>query len=314
MTEETNDSGASTREQVFGLLGNDTRMGIMQALWDGFEFESYVTGSQEPLSFSELKTRSEYDGTGNFNYHLDRLTGTLVGFREDGYVLSPLGYNVMRALDTFATFEYGTVAEAALGDPCPFCGGELVGRYRREILEVSCRDCGGLAEDGGFTSVQLVSNAVESLDVETLLDAGALKLERRVDSSRHGLCWKCYSGLERELELCADHDRDAAGICGACRHRYAGHVAAECPNCGTGAAGPLVEYAAHVPAVRAAFERDGRGPATLGPWGFRLAAFGTVTETDLSQSPPGVTYRFDAGGERVEVRITGDELRVAVLS
>ena len=314
MTGKPGDGEVSTREQIFELLGNDTRMGIMQALWEGFEFEHYVTESQEPLPFSELKTRSEYEGTGNFNYHLERLTGGLVEFRGDGYVLSPLGYNVMRALDTFATFEYETVDESHLPGPCPFCAGELVASYRREILEVRCRDCGGLAEDGNFTFVQLESSTAEGVGIERLLDAGTLRLERRVDSSHHGLCWECYGRLDRSVVLCRDHDRGEDGICEDCRHRYAGHVEIDCRNCGTGGTGPLVEYAALVPAVRAAFEREGCGPATLGPWGFRLAAFGAVTEDVISRTPPTVTCRFDPGGETVAVRITGgDGFRMAVL-
>lgn len=291
-----------TQDELFKLLGNETRMRILRTLWEEFEFEYYVTESQTPLSFSSLRSRAG-EGISNFSYHLEELTGVLVENDDDGYLLTPLGYNVMRAIDTFATFDYHTVDETALDDPCPFCGGTLEGSYRREMLEVQCRDCGGLAEDGNFTFVQVATTTADKLDLSRLLDVGIRNLEERIDSSRHGICWECHVPLERTLDCCEEHERDEAGVCPACANRYALALTVECPNCGTAGRGPLLEYAVVAPEVRAFFGEHGQHPVDIGPWRYRLAAFSAVEETALTTDPPGGTYRFAVDDQSMTVHI-----------
>lgn len=301
-----------TEDELFKLLGNDTRMRILGVLWEEFDFQAYVTQSQEPVPFSDLRSQAGRGNT-NFNYHLEQLLGVLVEKRDVGYLLTPLGYNLMRAIDTYATFEYDTVSQTPLEEPCPFCDGTLLGRYEREILEVRCRDCGALAEDGNFTFVQLETTTAGNLELDRLLDVGIRNLEERVESSFHGICWECHSTLERTLERCDDHERDGSGVCPACSHRYGIQVDVECPNCNTGGRGPLLEYALLVPDVRALFRRHGLGPADVGPWCYRLAAFEAVEEADLSVDPPGVTYRFALDDDVVAVRIEeADEIGITV--
>lgn len=291
-----------TEEQLFELLGHEVRMDVLRVLWEAFEFDEYVTETRDPVAFAELRRRSEYDGCGNFGYHLEKLVGTLVEKEREGYLLSPLGYNLMRALDTYATFEYETVEETALSDPCPFCGGELVASYQRELLEVHCRDCDGLAESGYFTFVQVESTTVTHIGIEDLLDAGIRTLEQRVRSSLYGRCWECYSTLERTLECCETHAGDER-VCPDCSHRYAMRIDVDCPNCGTGGRGPLFEYAMLVPDVRVLFADHGLAARQVGPWRYRLAAFEAAEEGDLAVDPPGVTYRFELGDDTVAVRI-----------
>lgn len=302
-----------SEEQLFKLLGSDIRMSILQVLWQEFHFEAYVTQSRDPLSFTDLRARSEYDGSGNFGYHLDQLTGILVERQDDGYLLSPLGYNLLRAIDTYATFEYETIGETVLEDSCPFCGGDLVGSYQREILEVLCRDCDGLAEEGHFTFVQLASTTATGLDMSRLLDIGTLTLEKRVDHARHGLCWECHSDLNRTLDVCETHERGEGGTCDDCTLRYATKLEVTCPNCGTGGTGPLLEYAILVPAVRDLFRRHDHGPHEVGPWRYRLAAFEAARETVHSHDPPVVTYQFERATESVTVRIEErDDIEITV--
>jgi len=292
-----------TEEQLFELLGHEVRMEVLRVLWEAFEFDAYVTQSREPVPFAELRERAAYEGSGNFGYHLERLVGTLLEKTAEGYLLSPLGYNIMRALDTYATFEYETLEETVLADPCPFCGGALVASYQREVLEVNCRNCDGLAETGYFTFVQLESTTAADLDTQDLLDAGIQNLEQRVRSSLYGRCWECHRTLERTLEHCDEHTATGAEVCPECDHRYAMLIDVNCPNCGTGGRGPLFEYAMLVPEVRMLFADRGLGARQVGPWRYRLTAFGAVEETDLTTDPPGVTYRFVLKDDSVAVRI-----------
>ena len=301
-----------TVEKLFRLLGNETRMGIVQALWDEFDFNAYVIESREGTPFATLRERTGVEDSGNFNYHLGQLSGVLVEDLEDGYVLTPLGYNLMRAIERYATFEYDTVDEQVLDDPCPFCGGDLVADYRREILGVRCRDCPGLALDGNFTFVQLPATGAQHLSMPGLLDAATLAMFSKITASFHGVCWECHAPMERTFEVCEEHEPDFEGICAACDLRYRTLVRANCPNCGTGGRGPVLEYAIVSSAVRALFADAGLGPEQVGPWNYRLAAFESVAGTTVETDPIAVEIAFELDGRTEHVRVEDGSRRVKV--
>jgi DNA-binding transcriptional ArsR family regulator len=64
-------------EEAFAVLGNEIRLEILQRLGE----------ADEPLAYSELFERMDYDDSGNFSYHLDQLVGHFVG-RSDGGIVS----------------------------------------------------------------------------------------------------------------------------------------------------------------------------------------------------------------------------------
>jgi DNA-binding transcriptional ArsR family regulator len=66
---------------VFELLSDETRVRIVSEL-------SAAAGS---LRFSTLCDRVGVQDTGRFNYHLERLRGSLVAKGEEGYVLTETG-------------------------------------------------------------------------------------------------------------------------------------------------------------------------------------------------------------------------------
>lgn len=299
-------------EELFALLGNQTRMQILRVLWDEFDFEQYVTESRDGIRFAALRDRAGIDDPGNYNYHLGRLVGTVVEDREDGYVLTPLGYNLMQAIDSYASFSYETVEEWVVDDACPFCGGCLAAEYRREVLEVRCRDCGGLGSDGNFTSVELSSTGVQHLDEQALLDAAIVTMASKVRSSMQGICWNCKSAVDTVLEDCERHERDHAGICGNCNHRYRSTVDVTCPTCGTEGHGPVIEYAIVSPRVGAFFADADHGPGQIGSWRYRLDALGAATETVTDTDPVTVRAEFSFGGDSCRVRIESGPSGIAV--
>lgn len=77
-TSEANPSLATT----FDLLGDKTRLRIV---------ESLLEADPEPLRFSEIRSRVGARDPGRFNYHLNRLRGSLVEQRDEGYVLTREG-------------------------------------------------------------------------------------------------------------------------------------------------------------------------------------------------------------------------------
>ncbi|WP_255190544.1 winged helix-turn-helix domain-containing protein [Natronobeatus ordinarius] len=293
-------------DEVFHLLANETRMQIMHVLWERFSFSAYVTESHEGIAYSELLAGAGAEDSGNFNYHLGQLTGTLVEKRTDGYVLTPLGYNLMRSIERYSSFEYETRPKRPLEEPCPFCGGELVGEYRREIVSVRCQDCDGLADDGNFTFVQIPASGATDLSMAALVDVATLELFSKVTTAGHGFCWSCHAPIDCSIDGCESHERTAAGSCERCGQRFHSLLGIECDSCGTSGQGPLLEYVLTVPAVSAFFESAGVGPRQVGPWRYRLAAFGAVTETVVDTDPVIVEFSFSLEDRSCSVTVGED--------
>lgn len=300
-------------EALFGLLGNESRMRILRALWDEFGFQEYVTATREGTSFGTLRERAGIEDPGNFNYHLGELTGSLVESRDDGYVLTPLGYNVMRAIERLGEFEYASIDPWKTDDPCPFCGAPLVAEYRREVLEVTCEACGALAGSGHFTYVEIPSPGSGELDREDLLDAATVELTAKVRSSLQGFCWQCHSRMDTEVKRCEDHDRNDEGICETCNNRFSATVDASCSACGTSGHGPVVEYAIASPAVAAFYASAGRGPGQIGPWQYRLEALADVKETVRETDPPTVLAEFERDSGRYATRVEASSRGVSIV-
>lgn len=119
-------------EEVFGLLADEIRVGILQALWDN------DTG---PLSFSELREATGVSDSGQFNYHLGKLVGRFVTRSDDGYDLTQAGKLVNGAIEAGAYTGEATIDPIALEEPCSSCGGDQTLSYEDETVRVSCADC-----------------------------------------------------------------------------------------------------------------------------------------------------------------------------
>lgn len=75
-------------EEAFALLGNETRIAIVDALGD-------ADGS---LSFSDLRSAVGVRDSGLFNYHLSKLLGAFVERTDDGYELSEAGVHAYESI------------------------------------------------------------------------------------------------------------------------------------------------------------------------------------------------------------------------
>lgn len=75
-------------EDAFAVLGDETRLQILQALGE----------ADEPLAFSELFERIEYEDSSNFGYHLRKLVGHFVRKSDEGYTLWEAGRRVVEAV------------------------------------------------------------------------------------------------------------------------------------------------------------------------------------------------------------------------
>ena len=129
MSELPIDTAADVEElratEAFTLLGSETRLAILLALWEADEL--FDDGPPNPserqaLSFSELRERVDYDTSSNFSYHLDQLLGSFVRKTDDGYELLPAGDNIVHAIVASAGFVDRTVPPMGVDHDCPRCG------------------------------------------------------------------------------------------------------------------------------------------------------------------------------------------------
>ncbi|MHB9288699.1 ArsR/SmtB family transcription factor [Halobacteriales archaeon Cl-PHB] len=118
---------------AFGALADDTRVEILRALWE--------VGDQT-APFSELRDAVGMADSGQFNYHLDKLTGTFVRKTDDGYELSHAGRTVVGGLLSGTYTMTREVDSIPLEEPCPFCGGDRTFNYEAEQVVNDCEGCG----------------------------------------------------------------------------------------------------------------------------------------------------------------------------
>lgn len=89
------EKGRLDPDEAFAVLGNETRIAILQAL----------ERADEPLAYSDLKRQVEVCDSGRFNYHLEKLIGHFVERSDEGYWLRTVGERAAKAViaGTFTT-------------------------------------------------------------------------------------------------------------------------------------------------------------------------------------------------------------------
>ncbi|MFB6206666.1 MAG: ArsR/SmtB family transcription factor, partial [Haloglomus sp.] len=92
---ELGEPTALSPDEAFGVLGNETRIQILQTLGE----------ADGPLSFTELRDRVGIRQGSQFNYHLDKLVGHFVRKTDDGYELRLAGRRVIYAVLSEAVTE-----------------------------------------------------------------------------------------------------------------------------------------------------------------------------------------------------------------
>jgi hypothetical protein len=173
--------------EAFALLGNETRIEILQALHDA--------GTDDgPVPFSELHERTSIDDSAHFNYHLKQLTDHFVRKCEDGYTFRHAGWKAVRSV--FA----GTFTERARLDPfeapgeCYHCGSALQARYADEHLTVECTDCGRT-----HVSYPFAPGALADRTPAELLQAFHHHVRHHYCLAADGVCPECLGRVETTL-------------------------------------------------------------------------------------------------------------------
>ncbi|WP_331234916.1 winged helix-turn-helix domain-containing protein [Natronorarus salvus] len=238
--------GGVTPTEAFSILGNGTRVAILQALWEG----------EEPMSFSDLREAVGVD-KGNFNYHLNELSH-FVRRREGGYELRETGNQVIRAVLTGVITDVPELDPVPIGRPCPFCDSPIELRYEDETMMASCESCagtsGGDLPRGVFMSIDGFPPAgLAGRSLPEVLEVAHLLFEASAATMVQGVCPECAVETDTEILVCEEHAIGPDGLCESCGRVPELLVEFTCPNCETASRPVLWMPAIYHPAAIALF-------------------------------------------------------------
>ncbi|MFB6354389.1 MAG: hypothetical protein ABEJ92_09925 [Halobacteriales archaeon] len=286
---------------AFATLGNETRLGILLALWDAHRPGYEGAG----LTFSELRERVGVGDSGQFNYHLEKLVGEFVRKTGTDYSITEAGNRIVRAVVGSVGVEEPTPEPVALSHPCPVCGGATEFQYDDGHVFFCCTECPGLYElsdakpDGVLTSEGCTRSAFAGRDLLEVYDAVRTRAKTHFENMIQGVCPECIGPVTRSLVICDAHDSD--GVCAGCGSRFEARIELECVVCKQFAQGPVRTLMSFHPDVLAlyiehdipfAYEPDPKTMLTP-----RLWPDGELEQAVLSDEPAAVrvTLEYDRG-------------------
>lgn len=299
-----NEEDGTHLDDAFALLGNETRMAILRALWD--VRDPFRPTGENALSFTELRERVGVSDPGQFNYHLNRLVGTFLARTDEGYVLPPNAVNMLRAAVVRSGVEDVSLDPTPAEDPCPLCGGDVEALYADDQLVVRCTACPGEYESEVSPEGTLIASqtfpkpGVEERDGQELWQALIDHSAIAAFGFLRGLCPECAVRPTVSTDACTDHATD--GICESCGSTQAALATVHCENCSFAWRVPAWIPAMVHPEVIAFFHDHGLdavGGLTLEVYNVLLTAEETVPSVD--------PLRLEEA-----VELDGDELAVVV--
>lgn len=295
-------------DNAFSLLGNETRMEILQVLGN----------AEEPLSFSRLREQVGMGNSGQFSYHLNQLAGHFVRTSEDGYELNIAGLRVIEAVLSGAVTENPAIGPTQIDLQCPRCDAPVKISYQGDWVALSCTECSGTYKDdhrdlhqtiipdemlgaGYLGGVALPPAGIPGRSPIEVFRAAELWGTLEQLAVAEDLCPRCSANLETSVDVCENHDM-SAGLCEACGNRNSVTLDSSCPNCPYTMAGEVLIYL-HSNTDLIAFEAA-RGYNPLTP--HDLFAAREVNEEIVSENPFTARYTFTIDEDSISLTIDAD--------
>jgi hypothetical protein len=249
-------SDALAPDEAFALLGNETRVGILQALWEAHRPYEEDTA----LSFSALYDRVRVTDTGNFNYHLGKLTGHFVRRTEGGYELTAPGFEVVRAVVAGAATANPILDPARVDATCDRCGSPVEVVYEDGTTWAQCTGtgCPGYWADrpGTILGFSLPPEGLRDRSPGEILRATLVYSMHRFATMCEGVCPACGGSVDGSLAACPTHDA-SDGFCDACGQQFLGVVTLACDACKFAWRSPSWAPVHHHPALVAFYHERG---------------------------------------------------------
>ena len=278
----------ASEEDVFALVGNEIRAGIIRALGDARD----AGDPRVVVPFSDLRAALDSDArSSRFNYHLQKLVGTFVEQTADGYRLRPEGSTLYRTLEG-GTFEYRASLDAVDVDlDCYHCGTSVDATYNSGEFRIDCQDCGALYE----TTTRIPSLAVDNGE-DVLARIDQYNRHKRLAFTR-GICPTCAQSVSAEFV-----GPETIPFEAVTRKVY---IQYRCVHCGNQELLSVGEALLWDPGLVAFCDEHGRDIQSIPVWNLRFAAT-DQTVTVEAREPWRVTLRVPADEEVLELVVNNE--------
>jgi hypothetical protein len=267
----------------------------------------------EPLAFSTLFERSEYDTSANFSYHLGELEGHFISRAEEGYGLRQAGRRVVEAVIAGTMTEDPVVERAPTDRPCPFCSAPIEVSYRQERIEMYCSECPGVGrgqdepagqfdtEFGTLGHISLPPAGVQGRTPTEMIRAAQAWDNLDLLGGSAWVCSRCSGTVEHSVTVCEDHDGSGASAITATVGTRC--CSAACPNSKSGIA--IVCLLAKTEMLSFVTEHGGN-PLMPDTYDVEPGALANYGEEILSFDPFRVELTFTIEGDSLTLRIDED--------
>lgn len=302
--------------EALKILGNEIRMAILLALWE--EADNDQPPLEKPtLSFSQLRDRVGVVDSGQFNYHLDKLTG--VYLERVGGEYRPLpACGVLLPLMTNKFAENESFENVPIDGECHHCGSSTVIDYSEQQLNERCPNCAGCLEcdsapAGTIASRHIPPGALENRTLEEFNRDASARFRLKLESLIEGFCPICAGTVTPNLHVCEDHRASDASVCEGCGFQRELSWLFVCDVCkyAMWTSGRKPIFVDDV--VERFFAEHGLDLPSLYDTGKRTQIYDAVESVDLlSSDPPEVKVALELEGDRLEITLDENARRAAV--
>lgn len=187
-TDESASEQPDESADAFAALSDPTRVEILRALWDTEDREA---------TFSQLREQVGMRDSGQFNYHLGKLTDEFVRQTDDGtYELRLAGVHVVGSLLSGTYTGEAEIGPVPGGESCPDCGSELSFSYDDDTFTFECDSC------DPRTVVQLPAppGVFEPHEESEAPEVARQYLLSVLEEVRNGFCLFCKGPMATDVE------------------------------------------------------------------------------------------------------------------
>ncbi len=308
-------------EEAFELLGHETRLAILDALWEAsrlsnareHEDPSVWYPASDAVSFTDLRKRVGMRDGSQFNYHLKKLVGRFVHETDEGYVLDRNGQRIVSIIRAEEFTDEVVFDGVPVDAPCPLCNGAVVlesGANRTlDFTFWRCTECDGLRRVPGMPPGilgildSLAPGGFRDRTPGEIVKALVTWTIHRQTMAVQGVCPDCTGQVSTSLVHCGDHDGDGH-VCDACGTVFGVRFHSTCDRCHLRWVIPSEQHVLTHPTVRVFYREHGYEPKGID---FPLVRAETIADQEvLSEDPITVRTTVEIDGNSLDVIIDGE--------
>lgn len=175
-----------TPTEVFEILGNETRLAIIEELAKPRRTQWQAEG----LPFAELRKAVGVEDAGTFNYHLQKLQDQFVMKYGEKYILQNAGFSLAGAIRAGTYTERIEPRRKEIDRRCPTSGNAIEAIYESGYFRLEC------PEHGTIGANALPPGAALGRSMDDLVALADRDARRLATDSREGVCPHCWGPMK----------------------------------------------------------------------------------------------------------------------